>query len=62
MTDILALKRMTDMINALDKVHNGLMALIDAHHELERKLDERIRKLECPDKDIAADASELQNK
>jgi len=47
MTDLLVLKRMNDMIAAVDKMHNGLLALIDAHHELEKQLDERIKKLEA---------------
>lgn len=46
MTDLLALKRMNDVIEAIDKMHNGLLALIDAHHKLEHDLDERIKKLE----------------
>lgn len=46
MTDLLALKRMNNIIDAIDKMHNGLLALIDAHHELEKKLDDRIKRLE----------------
>lgn len=47
MVDLLELKRMNEIISKMDKMHNGLLALIDAHHELERKLDERIKKLEA---------------
>lgn len=46
MSDLLVLKRMNEMIAAIDKMHNGLLALIDAHHKLEQDLDERIKKLE----------------
>lgn len=46
MTDLLVLKRMNDIIAAMDKMHNGLLALIDAHNKLEKELDERIKKLE----------------
>jgi len=37
---------MNDIIAAMDKMHNGLLALIDAHNKLEKELDERIKKLE----------------
>ena len=49
--DLIALARMNDMIAAMDKMHNGLLALIDAHQKLERELDERIKKLEEQKKD-----------
>lgn len=34
-------------MRALDKMHNGLVAMIDAHHKLEKELDERIKQLEA---------------
>lgn len=42
MTDLLALKRMNDVLDAINKMHNGLLALIDEHH----KLVDRVQELE----------------
>lgn len=37
---------MTQVIEALDKMHNGLLALITEHQDLEIQLNDRIKKLE----------------
>lgn len=42
MVDLIELKRMNDIIEAINKMHNGLLALIDEHH----KLVERVKALE----------------
>lgn len=42
MADLIELKRMNDIIDAVNKMHNGLLALIDEHH----KLAERVKALE----------------
>ena len=42
MTDLIALKRMNDIMEAINKMHNGLLALIDEHH----KLTDRVQALE----------------
>lgn len=42
MTDLIALKRMNDIMEAINKMHNGLLALIDEHH----KLADRVQALE----------------
>lgn len=62
MTDLIALQRMTQVIEALDRMHNGLLALIDEHHDLERELNDRIRKLEDNIADVASDVKDLQAK
>jgi|GEM_PF-5341813 len=46
MVDLTELARMNQIITSLDKMHNGLLAVIDAHHKLEKELTERIEKLE----------------
>lgn len=46
MTDLVTLNRMNQIIAAIDKMHNGLLAVIEAHHKLEKELTERIEKLE----------------
>lgn len=46
MTDLIAMRRMTQVIEALDKMHNGLLALITEHQDLEIQLNDRIKKLE----------------
>lgn len=45
MTDLLALKRMNDIIDAINKMHNGLLALIDEHHKLAERVEELEKKI-----------------
>lgn len=48
MTDVLVHSRLTQIIEAMEKMHNGLLAIIDAHHELQ----ERVNKLEGEFKEL----------
>lgn len=46
MTNLIELARMDQILKAIEKMHNGLLALIHEHQELEAALDARIKKLE----------------
>lgn len=45
-TDLIAIKRMNEILKAVDKMHNGLLALIDAHNEFKSATEKRIEDLE----------------
>lgn len=60
MTDLLVLQRINEIMRALDKMHNGLVAMIDAHHKLEKELDERIKQLEEPTMLVCSDCGHRQ--
>jgi predicted translin family RNA/ssDNA-binding protein len=42
MTDVLVHARLSQIIEAMDKMHNGLLAMIEAHQELKQEVDERL--------------------
>lgn len=42
MTDLFLMQRMAEVLKAIEKMHNGLLALIDEHD----KLVQRVRDLE----------------
>lgn len=39
--------RMATILQSMDKMHKGLVSLIQAHNDLAKDLDERIKKLEA---------------
>lgn len=40
MTDVLLHSRLTQIIQALEKMHNGLLAVIDEHNELKLRVEQ----------------------
>lgn len=40
--DLIALQRLGEMIKAMDKMHNGLLALIDEYQEFKAEANERL--------------------
>lgn len=45
--DLIALKRLNDFLTAMEKMHNGLLAMIEAHQEFKAETDKRLDKLEA---------------
>lgn len=40
--DLIMLKRMNEMLKAMDKMHNGLLAMINEHQEFKAEINERL--------------------
>lgn len=60
MTDVLIHARLSQIMQALEKMHNGLLAVIDEHNEFKITAFERIQRLEEAAERVCSDCGHKQ--